>query len=63
MQVIPDAGPEDLTKSVCESSTSDEPVFILSLTEILPILTEGAGLVTDPLPLPAMSGSLSETIR
>ncbi|XP_053504849.1 transcription factor TFIIIB component B'' homolog isoform X2 [Ictalurus furcatus] len=62
VMVIPDAGPEDLPKSVCESSTSDEPVFILSLTEILPILTEGAGLVTDPLPLPAMSGSLSETI-
>ncbi|KAB5549337.1 hypothetical protein PHYPO_G00066190 [Pangasianodon hypophthalmus] len=60
--VIPDANPEELPRSVCESSTSDEPVFILSLTEVLPTLTEGAGLVTEPLALPATSGLLSEPI-
>ncbi|XP_026784628.3 transcription factor TFIIIB component B'' homolog isoform X2 [Pangasianodon hypophthalmus] len=59
---IPDANPEELPRSVCESSTSDEPVFILSLTEVLPTLTEGAGLVTEPLALPATSGLLSEPI-
>ncbi|MCI4387019.1 hypothetical protein PGIGA_G00069340 [Pangasianodon gigas] len=60
--VIPDANPEELPRSVCESSTSGEPVFILSLTEVLPTVTEGAGLVTEPLPLPATSGLLSEPI-
>ncbi|KAI5612746.1 hypothetical protein C0J50_4478 [Silurus asotus] len=55
--VIPDADPEELPPSACE------PVFILSLTEVLPTLTEGAGLVADPLPLSAAPESLSEPIR
>ncbi|XP_046723756.1 transcription factor TFIIIB component B'' homolog isoform X1 [Silurus meridionalis] len=55
--VIPEADPEELPPSACE------PVFILSLTEVLPALTEGAGLVADPLPLSAAPGSLSEPIR
>lgn len=63
LQVRPDANPEEPPTSVCESSTSDEPLFILSLTEVLPTLSEGAGLETDPLPLPATSGLLSEPIR
>lgn len=63
MQVIPGANPEEHPGPVCESSTSDEPVFILSLTEVLPALKEEAGLVTDPLLLAATSGLLSEPIR
>lgn len=63
LQVIPDANPQELPTSLRESSTSDEQVFILSLTEVLPAVTEGAGPVTDPLPPSATSGLLSEPIR
>ncbi|XP_060791306.1 transcription factor TFIIIB component B'' homolog isoform X3 [Neoarius graeffei] len=60
--VIPDAHPEEHPGPVCEPSTSDEPVYILSLTEVLPTLKEEAGLVTDSLPLAATSGLHSEPI-
>lgn len=63
LQVIPDANPQEPPTSLREPSTSDEQVFILSLTEVLPALAEGAGPVTDPLPPPATSGLLSEPIR
>ncbi|KAF5900805.1 transcription factor TFIIIB component B'' isoform X1, partial [Clarias magur] len=59
----PDADPDEPPRRpVCESSASDEPVFILSLTEVLPTHAEGAELVTDPLTPPAASGLLSEPI-
>ncbi|KAK3555537.1 hypothetical protein QTP86_021799 [Hemibagrus guttatus] len=60
--VISDDNPEEPPRSVCEVSTSDEPVFILSLTEVLPTLTERVGLSIDPLALPATSGTVSEPI-
>ncbi|XP_058271050.1 transcription factor TFIIIB component B'' homolog isoform X1 [Hemibagrus wyckioides] len=60
--VILDDNPVEPPKSVCETSTPDEPVFILSLTEVLPTLTERAGLVTNPLSLSATSGTVPEPI-
>lgn len=63
LQVIIDDNPEEPPRSVCESSTPEEPVFILSLTEVLPTLTEREGLVTNPVSLPATSGTVSEPIR
>ncbi|XP_053334438.1 transcription factor TFIIIB component B'' homolog [Clarias gariepinus] len=63
LTTTPDVDPDEPpSRPACEFSASDEPVFILSLTEVLPTHTEGAELETDSLTLPAASGSLSEPI-
>ncbi|KAL0163135.1 hypothetical protein M9458_042531, partial [Cirrhinus mrigala] len=43
------------SKNKSAKPTPEEPVFILSLTEIPPTLDEGAGLRTEPLPSAAAS--------
>lgn len=43
------------SEEISAEPTSEEPLFILSLTEIPPTLDEGAGFRTEPLPLTAVS--------
>lgn len=43
------------SEEISAEHTPEEPLFILSLTEIPPTLDEGAGLRTEPLPLTAVS--------
>lgn len=58
-----------VNRSGCESEdvsaepTPDEPVFILSLTEVPPTLDEGAGFWTEPLPPAAAPESHSHGQR
>lgn len=43
------------SEEISAEHTPEEPLFILSLTEIPPTLDEEAGLRTEPLPLTAVS--------
>ncbi|KAK7143231.1 hypothetical protein R3I93_014405 [Phoxinus phoxinus] len=43
------------SEEISAEHTPEEPLFILSLTEIPPTLDEGAGFRTEPLPLTAVS--------
>ncbi|XP_047661574.1 transcription factor TFIIIB component B'' homolog isoform X2 [Tachysurus fulvidraco] len=63
LTVNPDEEPEEPPRSSCETLTSDEPVYILSLTEVLPTLAERAGLVTECIAFPATSGMISEPMN